>query len=242
MDMSEMAAALPDYGRRVSRETRRPERSHSLHESKGSTTYRDSARGAQIAVENSRRRRQKEYHYDDYDDDDGDVGSTGTAGGLEDREREVERYQAQKSGRTNTMPASAEALLTKGAIGAGSDNGSQKSRSTGSRGSGSGGESKNMNLMVNGLTIGFTEESVAGKNISIRAGDTGRVQLSIAGDRKPKQYIMSGSSYSDQTHQTGRSGRRELEEAPRRPREDLRSGASRRSSQSTYGGTRRHAR
>ncbi|KAF3386970.1 hypothetical protein F1880_001634 [Penicillium rolfsii] len=247
MDMSEMAAALPEYGRRVSRDTRMPERSHSHHEIKRSNTYRDSARGAQIAVENSRRRRQKEYHYDDYDDDDDDddddIGSAGTAGGMEDREREAERYQAQQSGRTNTMPASAEALLTKGAVGAGSDNGSQKSRSTGSRGSGSGnGDSKNMNLMVNGLTIGFTEESVAGKNISIRAGDTGRVQLSIAGDRKPKQYIMSGSSYSDQTHQTGRLARRELEEAPRRPREDLRSGASRRSSQSTYGGTRRHAR
>lgn len=235
MDMSEMAAALPEYTRRVSRETRMPERSHSLRETKRSNSYHDSARGAQIAVESSRRRRPTEYYYDV-----DDVGSTGTAGGLEDREREVERYQARQSGRTNTMPASAEALLTKSAVGAGSDNGSQKSRSNSSRGSGSGnGESKNMNLMVNGLTIGFTEDSVAGKNISIRAGDTGRVQLSIAGDRRPKQYLMSGSSYSDQT---GRSGRRELEEVPRRARDDRRSErASHRSSQSSYGGNRRYA-
>jgi hypothetical protein len=212
-----------------------PERSHSLRETKRSNSYHDSARGAQIAVESSRRRRPTEYYYDV-----DDVGSTGTAGGLEDREREVERYQARQSGRTNTMPASAEALLTKSAVGVGSDNGSQKSRSNSSRGSGSGnGESKNMNLMVNGLTIGFTEDSVAGKNISIRAGDTGRVQLSIAGDRRPKQYLMSGSSYSDQT---GRSGRRELEEVPRRARDDRRSErASHRSSQSSYGGNRRYA-
>ena len=57
------------------------------------------------------------------------------------------------------------------------------------RGSGTGnGESKNTSVTVNGVTIGFTEESVDGKNISIRAVDTGRVQLSIAGDRRPKQY------------------------------------------------------
>lgn len=229
MDMSDMIAALPEYSRRVSRETR-PERSHSLRESKRSSSYHDSARGAQIAVENSRRRRPQTYYYED-------CGSTGTAGGLEDREREVEQYQARQSGRTNTMPASAEALLTKSAVGAGSDNGSQKSRSNSSHGSGSGnGENKNMNLTVNGLTIGFSEESVAGQNISIRAGKTGRVQLSIAGERRPKQYLGSGSSYSDQT---GRSGRRELEEAPRRAREDRRSErASRRLSQSTYGGER----
>jgi hypothetical protein len=240
MDMSDMAAALPEFSRRVSREDRLPDRTRSLRESKRSNSYHDPRRGAQVAVESSRRRRPTDYYYDVEDDDD-DLGSTGTAGGLEDHEREAELYQAQKSGRTTTMPASAEALLTKNAIGAGSDNGSQKSRSNSSRGSGSGnGESKNMNLMVNGLTIGFTEESVAGKNISIRAGDTGRVQLSIAGDRAPKQYHVSGSSYSDQT---GRSARRELEEAPRRPRDDLRSErASRRSSQSTYGGNRRYAR
>ncbi|KAJ5160867.1 uncharacterized protein N7482_007871 [Penicillium canariense] len=230
MDMSDMAAALPDYGRRVSREARMPERSHSLRDSKRSNSYHDSARGAQIAVENSRRRRTQQYYYDD-------GGSTDT-GGLEDREREVEHYQAQQSGRMSTLPASAEALLTKSATVAGSDNGSAKSRSNSSRGSGSG-ESKNMNLTVNGLTIGFTEESVAGKNISIRAGDTGRVQLSIAGERRPKQYLTGGSSYSDNT---GRASRRELEEAPRRPRDDRRSErASRRSSQSSYGGPRRYA-
>lgn len=230
MDMSDMVAALPEYSRRVSRETR-PERSHSLRDNKRSTSYHDSARGAQVAIEsNSRRRRPTTYYYED-------GGSTGTAGGLEDREREAEQYQARQSGRTNTMPASAEALLTKSVVGAASDNASQKSRSNSSHASGSGnGESRNMNLTVNGLTIGFSEESVAGQNISIRAGKTGRVQLQIAGERRPKQYLMSGSSYSDQT---GRSGRRELEDAPRRSRDDRRADrVSRRSSQSTYGGER----
>ncbi|EPS31725.1 hypothetical protein PDE_06682 [Penicillium oxalicum 114-2] len=243
MDMSDMVAALPEPGRRTSRETRPRPRYESLRETRRSTSYHDSARGAQVAVATSRRRRPREYYSEDEEEDEEeeDVRSTGTGDGLETREREVERYQAQQSGRTNTMPASAEALLTKKAIGAGSDNGSQKSRSNSSRGSGSGsGEGKNMNLLVNGLTIGFTEESVAGKNIKIQAGDTGRVQLSIAGERRPKQYHAAGSSYSDQT---GRSVRREPDEVPRRPRDDRRSErASRRSSQSTYGDNRRYAR
>jgi shikimate 5-dehydrogenase len=104
---------LPERGRRVSREARTPERSHSLDNNKGSTSSQDSTRAC-----------------------------------------------------------------------AGSDNG----------------ESKNMNLMVNGVPVGFTEESVSGKHITIRAGDTGRVQLYIDGNRRPKQYLMRGSSYSrDQT-------------------------------------------
>lgn len=230
MDMSDMVAALPEYSRRVSRETR-PERSHNLRDHKRSTSYNDSFRGTQVAVESSSRRRRPPTRY--YEDG----GSTGTADDLEDREREAEQYQARQSGRTNTMPASAEALLAKSVVGAASDNASQKSRSNSSHGSGSGNaESKNMNLTVNGLTIGFSEESVAGQNISICAGKTGRVKLQIAGERRPKQYLMNGSSYSDQT---GRSGRRELEDAPRRSRDDRRSDrVSRRSSQSTYGGER----
>ncbi|KAJ5489722.1 hypothetical protein N7539_004612 [Penicillium diatomitis] len=253
MDMREMVAALPEPSRRASRDTRLPQlRYNSLRESRRPTSYYDSARGAQVAVASSRRRRREQYYSEEEEEDEEEEEEEEDeeevedhipvpVDGLERREREVERYQAQQSGRTKTMPASSEALLTKKAIGAGSDNASQKSGSNSSRGSGSGnGDGKNMNLLVNGLTIGFTEESVAGKNIKIQAGDTGRVQLSIAGERRPKQYHGTGSSYSDQT---GRSARREPTEVPRRPRDDRRSEkASRRLSQSTYGESRRFAR
>lgn len=229
MDMSEIAAALPDYAhRRLSREARIPERSHSLRDSRRSTSYHDNARGAQVAVENSRRRRTQQYYYED----------RGSTGDLEDREREVERYQAQKAGRPATaMAPSTEALLPKLATGAGSDNGSLKSRSNSSRGSGSkDGESKNVTLAISGMTIGFSEESVAGKSINIRTGDTGGVHLNINGGRKPQQYLTGGSSYSSYT---GGSGHRELEDAPRRPRNDSRSErSSRRTSRSSYGQNR----
>lgn len=226
MDMSEIAAALPDYNnRRLSREARLPERSHSLRDSRRSTSYHDNARGAQVAVENSRRRRIQQYYYED----------RGSTGDLEDREREVERYQAQKAGRPATaMPPSTEALLPKLATGAGSENGSQKSRSNSSRGSGSkDGENKNMTLTMNGMTIGFTEEAVLGKSINIRTGDTGGVHLNINGGRRPQQYLTGGSFSSSHT---GGSGHRELEDAPRRARNDSRSDrSSRRASRSSYG-------
>lgn len=225
MDMSELAAALPDYThRRLSREARLPERSHSLRDNRRSTSYHDNARGVQVAVENSRRRRTQQY----YDED------RGSTDDLEDREREVERYQAQKAGRPATaMPPSTEALLPKLATGAGSDNGSQKSRSNSSRGSGSNSENKNMTFTLKGMTIGFTEEAVAGKSINIRAGDTGDVHLNIAGGRKPQQYLTGGPSYSSHT---GGKGQRELEDVPRRARNDSRSErSSHRTSRSSYG-------
>jgi hypothetical protein len=233
--MSDMAAALPEVAhRRLSREARLPERSHSLRDSKRSTSYHDHARGAQIAVENSnsRRRRPRQYYYED----------AGSIGDLEDREREVEQYQAQKAGRPATaMPLSTEALIPKLGNGTGSDHGSQKTRSNSSRGSGSkgDGENKNINLELNGMTIGFTEEGIAGKSINIRTGESGGVHLNIAGGRKPQQYLTGGSSYSSHT---GGSGQRELEDV-RRPRErdELRSErSSRRTSQSTYGRNRRY--
>jgi len=235
MDMSDLEAALPEVSyRRMSREARLPERSHSLRDSKRSVSYYDGARGAKIAVENShsRRRRPQQYYYED----------TSSIGDLEDREREVEEYQAQKAGRPATvMPLSTEALMPKLANGSGSDHGSQKSRSNSSRGSGpkGDGESKNINLEVNGMTIGFTEEGIAGKSINIRTGDSGGVHLNIAGGRKPQQYLTGGSSYSSHT---GGSGQRVIEDL-RRPRErdELRSErSSRRASQSTYGRNRRH--
>ncbi|KAJ5195415.1 uncharacterized protein N7498_008853 [Penicillium cinerascens] len=238
IDLSDMAAALPEVAhRRLSREARLPERSHSLRDSKRSMSYHDNARGAQIAVENSnsRRRRPQQYYYED----------AGSIGDLEDREREIERYQALKAGRpASAMPLSTEALIPKLGNGTGSDHGSQKSRSNSSRGSGSkyDGESKNINLEVNGMTIGFTEQGIAGKSINIRTGDSGGVHLNIAGGRKPQQYLTGGSLYSSHT---GGSGQREIEDV-RRPRErdELRSERSsresRRTSQSTYGRNRRY--
>lgn len=229
--MSEMVAALPDYGhRRLEREARLPERSHSLRDSRRSTSYYDHARGAQVAVENSRRRRTQQYYHED----------RGSTGDLEDREREIERYQARRSGRPAAMPASTEAILPQLNTGAGSDHGSQKSRSNSSRGSGSkDGENKNMTFTVNGMTFGFTEEAVAGKSINIRTGETGGLHLNIGGGRKPQQYITGGSSYS--SHTAG-SGHREFEDLPRRPRQDSRSDrSSRRTSRSSYGHNRYQA-
>lgn len=243
MDMSDLAAALPeDYShRRTSREARLPERSNSLRDSRRSTSYHDTVRGAKVAVENSRRRRTQQYYYPD----------PGSSDGLEDREREVERYQAAQAGRSAApVPLSAEALLPKSSNGAGSEAGSQKSRSNSSRGSGSASkaEDKNMTLIMNGMTIGFAEESLMGKSISIRTGDAGAMHLNIADgtqttpasatSKRPKNYITGGSSYSDYT---GGTGRRELEDVPRRPRDDRdrrSERASRRSSRSSYGHNR----
>ncbi|KAJ5172401.1 hypothetical protein N7492_004994 [Penicillium capsulatum] len=239
MDLTDLDAALPDEydHRRSSREARLPERSGSLRDSKRSTSYHDHARGAKVAVEHSRRRRAQQYYYEDR-------GSSN--GGLEDREREIERYQAAQAGRsTAPLPLSTEALIPKSANGAGSENGSQKSRSNSSRGSGTGSkaEDKNMTLIMNGMTIGFAEESLMGKSISIRTGDAGAMHLNIADGtpaaaaaKRPKNYITGGSSYSDYT---GGSSRRELEDVPRRNRDDRRSERpSRRSSRSSYGPTR----
>ncbi|KAJ5083919.1 hypothetical protein NUU61_008498 [Penicillium alfredii] len=220
LEMPELAAVLPDYGnRRMSRETA-PERSHSLRESPRSTSYHDSRRAARVAVESSGRRR---------------APKPESNVGLADREREVEKYQAARSGRGSAAtPLTAEALLpTKAANRTGSESGSQKSRSNSSRGSGTGSkaeEDKNMTLMMNGMTIGFTQESVAGKSINIRTGDTGAVRFSIEGSRQPKNYL-TGPNYSEYT---GSSGRRELEDG-RGSRDDRKSDrASRRSSRSTY--------
>ncbi|KAJ5669974.1 uncharacterized protein N7477_005337 [Penicillium maclennaniae] len=238
LDMGDMAAALPDVvSRRLSREARLPERSHSLRDSKRSTSYHDHARGAQIAVANSRsnRPRPQQYYYED-------AGSIDLGDREREVEREVEEYQAQKTGRPATaMPLSTDALIPKLGNGTGSEHGSQKSRSSGSRHSGSkgDGESKNINLEVNGMTIGFTEQGIAGKSINIRTGDSGGVHLNIAGGRKPHQYLTGGSTYSGYT---GGSDPRDLESV-RRPRErdEPRSErSSRRTSQSTYGRNRRY--
>ena len=84
-------------------------------------------------------------------------------------------------------------------------------------------------MTMNGVTMSFSQESVGGKKISLRTGDTGALELNIGGN-KPKKYLTSGSEYA------GTVARRELE-APRRPRDSRRSErASGRSSRSAYSG------
>ncbi|KAH8427298.1 uncharacterized protein LDX57_005012 [Aspergillus melleus] len=231
MDMSEIRDALPEYGyRRSSRETVMPERSRGIRDARRSTSYHDSARPARIAVENSRRRRPTVYYNDEGGDD------------VEEKQREAEEYQASRSGKSGPMPLTADLLRAKASSQrAESDSGSQKSRSNSSRGSdartqnGSGvGTNKpeddnNIVMTMNGVTMSFTQESVGGKRISVRTGDTGAVELNIEGKR-PQKYLTGGSDY------TGSVARRELESS-RRARTDRRSDqVSRRSSRSTYSG------
>jgi hypothetical protein len=142
-------------------------------------------------VASSRRRQPTTYYYDEPSSNAGDI--------LEDREREVENYQAARSGRNSTanVPLSAEAMLPAPAKATtnrpGSESGSQKSRSNSSRGSGTGSrteEDKNMTLMVNGVKMQFNHETIAGQSINIRAGEAGNaVRLNIAGGPRPKLYF-----------------------------------------------------
>ncbi|KAJ5635783.1 uncharacterized protein N7484_009096 [Penicillium longicatenatum] len=242
MDLSDMREALPelDYPtRRVSREVAMPERSQSqsLRGSRRSNSYHENSRGARIAVENSGRRRPESFYYVDERPE--------SPAAMEDRVGEAERYQAVTAGRsTAQVPLSQETLMSKVGNGLGSDNGSQKSRSNSSRGSATKTEkeAQNMTLNMNGMTIAFAEESLAGKSISIRTGDAGAMQFNITDGttRRPKAYVQ-GSSYSDNTH-TGGSGRRVLEDGRRaaRERDDRRSERSvhqstgHRSSRSNY--------
>jgi hypothetical protein len=235
MDMPDLRDALPVVPdrrhRRMSRDAPLPERTHSLRDTRRSTSYQDERRSAQIAVASSRRRKPTEYYYE----------PSSTAEDLEDRENEVEAYQAEaRASRQSaaTLPLSQDVLPAKTSNRNGSDSGSQKSRSNSSRGSGTGSrteEDKNMTLTLNGLKIGFTQEALAGKSVNIRAGETGAVRLNIGGNlRQPKQYVNgTGSDYA------GGSSRREIEDG-RRPRGDRRSGASRRDSQSAYTGRYHH--
>jgi hypothetical protein len=156
---------------------------------------------------------------------------------LEEKQRDAEEYQASQSGKSTSsapVPLTADALQKAKASSqrAASDSGSQKSRSASSRGSdartqsGSGvltttrpaEEDNNIVMTMNGVTMSFTQESVGGKRISVRTGQTGAVELNIEGKR-PKKYVAGGSDYttassasrkgdrkSDRTsHRSGRS-------------------------------------
>ncbi|KAJ5993889.1 hypothetical protein N7451_009613 [Penicillium sp. IBT 35674x] len=76
-------------------------------------------------------------------------------------------------------------------------------------------ENSNMTLNINGMTIGFAEESLAGKFISIRTGDHGTMQFNITdvSTRRRRRYSQ-GSSYSE-SMLTGDSSRRVLEDGRR---------------------------
>ncbi|KKK20802.1 hypothetical protein AOCH_007733 [Aspergillus ochraceoroseus] len=217
LDLAELRDSLPRYEyRRSSRETVIPERNRSVRESRRPTLYHDSGRSARVAVENSRRRQPT-----GYDD-----------------------YPATKPVPV-PVPLTADALYKAKASSqrAESDSGSQKSRSNSSRGSdartqnGSGvgsraEEDNNIVMTMNGVTMSFTQESVGGKRISVRAGETGALELNIEGKR-PKKYLTGGSEYTA----SSASRRGEFDELVRRPRGDRKSDrASRRSSRSTYNG------
>lgn len=240
MDLSDMRDALPEYGyRRSSREAVIPARTRSIRDNRRSTSYHDSSRPSRVAVENSRRRRPTVYDYlDAEEDDEEDEEEDGDE--IEEKQRSAEEYQASRSAKPVPTPLTEDALYKSKASRAESDSGSQKSRSNSSRGSdartqnGSGAgtkpeEDNNIVMTMNGVTMSFTQESVGGKKISVRAGETGALELNIEGKR-PKKYLTNGSDY------TGSVARRELED-PRRARTDRRSDrASRRSSRSTYSG------
>ena len=264
-EMAELDAALPDPRAppsrqpryRRSRENLIPERSRSLRTSRRRpTVYHDSStRPSRIAVEGARRRRAPVYNYVDEDDDededeDEDDEDDAGAGQIEEKQRQAEKYQATKAKNSSSnnnkpvpVPLTEDALYkAKASQRAGSDSGSQKTRSSASDARTQSGsnvdsttakqqeeENTNFVMSMNGITMSIPQEAVSSKKISLRTGDTGALELNIEGKR-PKKYLTSGSEY------TGAVARRELEDA-RRPRDSRRSDrASRRSSRSTYSG------
>ncbi|KAL3486139.1 hypothetical protein BJX62DRAFT_25183 [Aspergillus germanicus] len=234
LDLTDLRDHLPEFGgyQRSTREIMIPERNRSLRgERRPSVTYHDSSRSArQIAVENSVSRRRRQTIYDLPLGDE-----------IEEKQRSAEEYQASLSGKSGAvqMPLTADALMTKGNSRAGSDSGSHKSRSASSRGSdarthsGSGvltttrpeEDNNNIIMTMNGVTMSFTQESVGGKRISVRTGQTGAVELNIEGKR-PKKYLMGGSEYTAASSNS-RKGDRKSDRA------------SRHSGRSIYNGGRR---
>ncbi|KAL4920082.1 hypothetical protein BDW62DRAFT_22416 [Aspergillus aurantiobrunneus] len=232
LDLTELRDVLPEYRYRGSSGgTIIPERNRSLRGARRpSTAYHDSSRSAaRVAVENSSRRRGPTI----YDYSPGDE--------LDEKQRDVEEYQASQSSKTAPVPMSlSDALLKAKASSqnAGSDSGSQKSRSASSHGSGSDARTRsgsgaltttkpedddNIVMTMNGVTMSFTQESVGGKRISVRTGQTGAVELNIEGKR-PKKYLTGGSEYTAGSNNSARKTDRKSDRA------------SRRSSRSTYNG------
>ncbi|KAL4878021.1 hypothetical protein BJY04DRAFT_121014 [Aspergillus karnatakaensis] len=233
LDLTDLRDVLPEYGsyRRSTGETVIPERNRSYRENRRpSTTYYDSGRSARVAVEHSNRRRRPAI-YNNYPMEDE----------LEDKQRDAEEYQASHSSKTAAAPMTVSDALLKAKASsqrAGSDSGSQKSRSASSRGSdartqsGSGvltttrpADDDNIVMTMNGVTMSFTQESVGGKRISVRTGQTGAVELNIEGGKRPKKYLTGGSEYTTASGNSRKTDRKSER-------------ASRRSSRSIYNGAR----
>ncbi|KAL4861517.1 hypothetical protein BDV12DRAFT_64630 [Aspergillus spectabilis] len=229
LDLTDLRDVLPEYGsyRRSTGETVIPERTRSIRENRRpSTTYYDSGRSARVAVESSTRRRRPTI-YNNY--------SMGEQ--PEDKVRDAEEYQASHSSKTAAAPMTlSDALLKAKASSqrAGSDSGSQKSRSASSRGSdartqsGSGvltttrpADDDNIVMTMNGVTMSFTQESVGGKRISVRTGQTGAVELNIEGGKRPKKYLTGGSEYTTASGNS-RKGERKSDRASRRSSRSIR--------------------
>ena len=228
-EMEEVGAALPRLGRKESREPvpeRRPSMRPSSKNRIRTTSYHDPTRAAQVITESgSRRRRPSVYSLEH------------TTQNLEDKQREVEEYQAARTPRL--APLTADSLRKVRRFESDSD--SQQSRTESSRGSdsqtkyGSGVGSRvddgSITMIINGVKIDVPAESSGNQQINVRTGQEGGVELNIAG-RRPKRYILPRSD------STTTSGRREMIEDVRRIRDDARSDrdASRRSSRSGYSG------
>ncbi|OJJ47282.1 hypothetical protein ASPZODRAFT_151787 [Penicilliopsis zonata CBS 506.65] len=267
-DMSDMESALSDHSyRRMSREAMLPERSHSVREGHRSTMYHQESRPSRIAIEGARRRRV--YYNDPFSSGEGG-GSDSVTDEVEEKEREAEAYQKVHSGGSRSsgggsggssksapVALTADALRTaKSSSRADSDSASQKSRSNSSRGSdartrdgsnvGSASkpeEDNNIVMMMNGVTMSFSQESAANKRISVRTGESGQVEFNIGGSQPPpKKYLpparseYAGSSSGRRDHD---EPRRPMVDDPRRLRDDRRSDrVSRRSSRSVYSSSR----
>ena len=225
-EMEEIRQALPRLGRRESREPVSPERRPSMPPPKNrvrTTTYHDPSRAAQVISE-SRRRRSSVYSLEQ------------TTRDLEEKQREVEEYQAARTPRL--APLTADSLRKVRRFESDSD--SQHSRTESSRGSDSHTkygsnvgstrvEDDSITMIIRGVKIDLSSES--DRRINVRSGHEGGIELNIEG-RRPKRYILPRSD------STTVSGRREMIEDVRRVRDDARSDrdSSRRSSRSGYSG------
>ncbi|KAL5361105.1 hypothetical protein BJX96DRAFT_151414 [Aspergillus floccosus] len=249
LDLSDLRDALPsEYGyHRSSRETIVPERNRSLRSTAYHPDGSTATRPSRVSVESARRSRRAPtvYDYPTSVSVGGSAGGSAPADDIEEKQREAEEYQYQAASRAGKPPSQSPAVLplTEDALykaktegRPSSESGSQKSRS--SRGSAKPDDSTNNNIVMtmNGITIGIPHDTVGGKMISVRSGDTGAISLNIHNPhehrRRPKKYLPSGSASGASEH----SARREIEDV-HRPRSDRRSDrASRRSSRSIYSG------
>ncbi|PGH12124.1 hypothetical protein AJ80_06845 [Polytolypa hystricis UAMH7299] len=238
-DLNDLRDALPPrMARRESREPISPERDPSGGRHRVRTTsYHDPTHAARVSVESSRRRRSSVY---------GNMEQQLGNRDLDQKQREVEEYQASRNGSSRasvpSQPYNPIDSLVKARHSqrADSDSGSQRSQTESSRGSdaktkNSSGVSRpdddSITMIIRGVKIDLSTDSVEGKKINVRSGEEGGVELNIEG-RRPKKYLLARSD------SLSTASRRELLEDARRVRDiDSKSDrASRRSSRSGYSG------